>query len=196
MRRVIIGCEFSGTVRDEFAKAGWDAWSCDLLPSDKPGNHIQGDVLAVLGDGWDLGIFHPPCTYLTNSGVKHLYPDSKGVGEICGVARWLEMEKAAQFFNALRAAPIPKIAIENPTPHKYARFYIGRYQQRIQPWEFGVPETKGICLWLKNLPPLMATIIETKREPRCHKMAPGPQRAHERSRFFPLVAKAMANQWN
>lgn len=105
------------------------------------------------------------------------------------------MEKGAQFFNALKAAPIPRIAIENPLPHGYATKLIGHYQQRIQPWEFGHGETKGVCLWLKNLPPLMATAIMMERKPRIHLMSPGPSRSHLRSVFFTGIAAAMAKQW-
>lgn len=197
--RVLVACEFSGIVRDAFAARGHDAWSCDLLPTERPGNHIQDDVLNHLDDGWDLMIAHPPCTYLTLAGVRHLHDHVKSVNgkraKVFGAARWEAMREGAAFFNVLKNASIARIAIENPTPHRYARELIGRYQQRIQPWYFGEPETKGICLWLKGLPPLMATIIETTRIARCHLMSPGPDRARERSRFFPGVAKAMADQW-
>lgn len=197
--KVLVACEFSGIVRDAFAARGHDAWSCDLLPTERPGQHIQDDVLKHLNEGWDLMIAHPPCTYLTVAGVKHLYDHVKsrnGVqAKIHGKERMSEMRKGSDFFKALMNAPIPKIAIENPTPHHFAKDIIGRYQQRIQPWEFGEPQTKGVCLWLKNLPPLMASIIEQKREPKCHMMPPGPDRAKNRSRFFPGIAKAMAEQW-
>lgn len=204
--RVLVACEFSGIVRDAFAALGHDAWSCDLLPSERPGQHIQGDVLRVLegfpdrfDDPWDLMIAHPPCTYLTNAGVRHLHTHVTSVNgvraKVHGEARFEAMREAAHFFNALKTAPIPRIAIENPTPHKYARALIGPYQQAIQPWEFGVPETKRTCLWLKNLPPLMATIIETTRHPRVHMTSPGPDRWKERSRTPLGIAKAMAEQW-
>lgn len=197
--KVLVACEFSGIVRDAFASRGHDAWSCDLLPTEKPGQHIQDDVLKHLDDGWDLMIAHPPCTYLTLAGVRHLHDSVQSVNgkraKIFGERRWIAMRDGADFFNALKNAPIPRIAIENPTPHRYERELIGRYHQRIQPWMFDEPETKGICLWLKNLPPLMSTIIETTRTPRCHLMSPGPNRAKERSRFFVGVANAMAEQW-
>lgn len=185
--KVLIACEFSGVVRDAFSKRGHDAWSCDLLPTESLGQHLVGDVLCLLSTcKWDLMIAHPPCTYLSNSGVHHLHK-RKG--------RFEEMRKAADFFNTLKSAPIPRIAIENPTPHHYARNLIGDYQQAIQPYEFGVPETKRTCLWLKNLPPLMATIIETKRHPRVHLTPPGPNRWKERSRTPQGIADAMAKQW-
>lgn len=194
-----MACEFSGVVRDAFAAKGHNAWSCDLLPTERPGNHIQDDVLNHLNEDWDLMIAHPPCTYLTNAGVRHLHPQvasRRGVrAKINGAERWQEMEKAAHFFLALKRASIPCIAIENPIPHKYARWWIGPYQQRFQPWEFGVPETKPTCLWLKNLPPLMATIIETTRFARVHMTSPGPDRWKERSRTPEPIAQAMANQW-
>jgi hypothetical protein len=197
--RVLIACEFSGIVREAFKASGCDAWSCDLLPTEIPGNHIQGDVLKIVADRWDLMIAHPPCTYLTNAGVRHLHESvssRNGVKvKISGEARWQAMREAAQFFNALKSAPIPRIAIENPIPHRYARALIGAYHQRIQPWEFGEPETKATCLWLINLPPLMATMIEVKRYPRCHLTPPSPDRWKIRSRTYPGIARAMANQW-
>ena len=201
--RVLVACEFSGIVRDAFAAKGHDAWSADLLPSERPGNHLICDhdlhLLDITEQGWDLMIAHPPCTYLTNAGVRHLHsvPSQNGVlTKIHGKERWEEMRKAATFFMALRNAPVPRIAVENPTPHKYAVELIGPYQQAIQPWLFDVPETKRTCLWLKNLPPLMATIIETTRYPKTHMTAPGPKRWMERSRTPVKIAEAMANQWN
>lgn len=197
--RVLIGCEFSGVVRRSFRERGHDAWSCDLLAAeDGDEHHFQCDVLTILYQDWDLAIFHPPCTYLTNTGVRHLHsvPSRNGVlPKIHGKERWIEMRKAADFFNALKAAPIPRVALENPTPHHYATELIGDYQQAIQPWLFGVPETKRTCLWLKGLPPLMATIIETKRYPKCHMTPPGKNRGHERSRTPEGIARAFANQW-
>lgn len=182
--RVLVACEFSGIVRDAFAARGHDAWSCDILPTEREGNHILGDVLKHL-DGWDLMIAHPPCTRLCNSGVRWLKERNL----------WIEMEAACLFFLALAQAPIPKIALENPIPHKYAREIIGRYQQRIHPWLFGEPDTKATCLWLKNLPPLMATMIETGRNAKCFMQSPGPQRWKERSRTYKGIANAMAEQW-
>lgn len=197
--RVLVACEFSGIVRDAFRAKGHDAWSCDFLATERQGPHIQDDVLKHLNDGWDLMIAHPPCTYLSNSGVRHLHESvhsrNGNRAKIFGKERMAEMKKAAAFFCALKSAPIPKIAVENPTPHKYARAIIGDYQQAIQPYEFGHGETKRTCLWLKNLPPLMATGLMTGREHRIHEMSPRKNRGHERSRFFPGIAKAMAEQW-
>ena len=143
MKNILIGCEYSGTVREAFAKLGFNTWSCDLLPTDIPGQHFQCDVREVLDKGWDLAIFHPSCTYLTNSGVCHLKTDP---------TRWAKLDEAGEFFRLLLNAPIPRIAIENPIPHKYAVERIGRkYDQIIQPWQFGHTESKATCLWLKNL---------------------------------------------
>lgn len=186
--RVLVACEFSGVVRDAFLRHGHYALSCDLLPSEKPGPHHQGDVLELLerDSAWDLMIAHPPCTYLTNSGVRWLWERP---------TRWADLHAATVFFNRLAKAPIPLIAIENPIPHKYAVAEIGAYTQLVQPWQFGHPETKAVCLWLKGLPRLHPTQIVDGREARVHRMAPGPERQRERSRFFTGIAHAMADQW-
>lgn len=185
--RILIACEFSGIVRDAFAKQGNDAWSCDLLPTEREGNHIHGDVLKHLNDGWDLMIAHPPCTYLCNSGVRWL-TEREG--------RWQQMHDGALFFKALLDADIPKIAVENPIPHKYALEIIGRkYDEIIQPWWFGDGETKATCLWLKNLPPLMATCTSPERIQRVHSLPPSKDRWMERSRTYQGFANAMASQW-
>lgn len=186
--RVLVGCEFSGIVRDAFAARGWDAWSCDLLPSERPGNHIVGNVLDIIGDGWDLGIFHPPCTYLCNSGVSwlHKQPD-----------RWQKMTDGAEFFRRLLHAPIPRIAVENPIMHKYAKAIIGAQQtQTVQPWMFGHGETKATCLWLKDLPPLLPTNIVEGREQRLHRLPPSEDRWKLRSMTYQGIADAMASQWS
>lgn len=197
--RVLIACEYSGTVRDAFTAAGHDAMSCDLLPTETAGAHYQGDVLDVLSDGWDLMIAHPPCTYLSNSGVRHLHstPSKNGVlPKVHGAARWEAMLDGAILFRALLAAPIPRICIENPLPHRYAVKAIGRtYDQAIQPWMFGHGETKRTCLWLIGLPPLMASDVVDGREHRIHKMSPGPDRWKLRSTTYAGIAQAMADQW-
>jgi hypothetical protein len=196
--KLLVACEYSGIVRDAFAARGWDAWSCDLLPTERPGQHIQGDVLDMLNDGFDLLIAHPPCTYLTNAGVRHLYsiPSRNGkLPEMHGERRWQAMRDAAVFFNALKNAPVPMICIENPVPHGHARGIIGNYSQLIQPWQFGHGETKATCLWLKNLPPLLYTCISAGREARIHRMSPGKDRAKERAKTFEGIALAMATQW-
>ena len=196
--KVLIACEFSGVVRDAFSKRGHDAWSCDLLPSEQPGNHIQQDVEYILGDGWDLLIGHPPCTYLTNAGVRHLHsvPSRNGVlAKIHGEERCRAMVADAAFFLALFTSNVPRIAIENPVPHRYARAFIGKYAQLYHPWMFGHGETKATCLWLKGLPPLHPTNIVSGRVPRVHKEPPGPDRWKNRSRTLPGIAEAMAEQW-
>jgi len=180
--RVLVGCEFSGRVRSAFRALGHDAWSCDLLPAeDGSAHHIQGDVLTVIGDGWDLGIFHPPCTHLAVSG-----------------ARWFkdkqtEQAEALEFVRALLAAPIPRIALENPISIISSR--IRKPDQIIQPYMFGHGETKATCLWLKGLPKLEPTDIVPGREAKVHRMSPGPNRWKERSRTYPGIAQAMAEQW-
>ncbi len=183
--RVLIACEFSGIVRDAFAKRGHDAWSCDLLDTEIPGNHIKGDVFQIINDGWDLMIAHPPCTRLANSGVRWLHERNL----------WREMIDAAQFFMALLEADIPKIAVENPIQHKWARSMIRKYDQIIQPWQFGHGEQKATCLWLKGLPKLEPTDIITGREQRIHEMPPSPTRWMDRSRTYQGIADAMAEQW-
>ena len=190
--RVLIGCEESGTVREAFAAFGHDAWSCDILPSRKAGNHIQADILTVLNDGWDLAIFHTPCTYLSNSGVRWLYNSDGSNNQ----ERWGAMLKDAELFKACMLSSIPKIAMENPIMHKYAKQIIGREQdQVIQPYQFGHGETKATCLWLKNLPLLQETNRVNGREQRIWKMPPGPNRQRDRSVTFQGIADAMAAQW-
>lgn len=179
--RVLVACEFSGIVRDAFDALGHDAWSCDLLPTEKWGHHIQGDVLTVLDQGWDVLIAHPPCTHLAVSG-----------------ARWFKDKETEQadalgFVRTLLNAPIPRIALENPISVISSR--IRKPDQIIQPWQFGHGETKATCLWLKNLPPLAPTKIVDGRTPRVHHASPGPNRWKERSRTLQGIADAMAEQW-
>lgn len=195
--RVLIACEFSGTVRDAFLARGFDAWSCDLLPDERGSNrHITGDVRDVLDDGWDLLIVaHPPCTRLCNSGVRWLStpPPGRTLDEM-----WADLDDGAALFSKLWNAPIPHVAVENPVMHKHAKARIVNYQepaQSVQPWQFGHGETKRTCLWLRNLPALKPTLIVEGREQRVHRMPPGPDRWRERSRFFPGIAAAMADQW-
>ncbi|MBN9347489.1 MAG: hypothetical protein J0I48_15045 [Devosia sp.] len=195
--RVLVACEFSGTVRREFAALGHDAWSCDLLPSDDRSNHhIVGDVRDILNDGWDLlMVAHPPCTRLCNSGVRWLNvpPPGRTLESM-----WAELDEGAELFSACWNAPIERIAVENPVMHKHAKARIRNYAepaQSIQPWQFGHGECKRTCLWLKGLPPLIPTNVVAGREQRVHLMPPGPDRWKERSRFFPGIAKAMAEQW-
>ena len=191
--RVLVACEFSGIVREAFASLGHDAWSCDLLPTEQEGNHLQGDVISVLRDGWDLMVAHPPCTFLANSGVRWLYG---GKGKVIDENRWREMELSSNFFKALLNAPIKRKAIENPIMHMHAKKIIGReYSQIIQPYQFGHGETKATCLWLENLLPLKPTRIVEDRVARVHKEPPSPERWKNRSRALKGIAEAMAQQW-
>lgn len=190
--KVLVACEFSGTVRDAFRKRGHEAWSCDIIRGANNNRyHLMNNVLDVLDFGWDLMIAHPPCTYLCNSGVQHLLKNKE---------RRHLMREGCRFFNALQKAPIKRIAIENPIPHKYAKKRIGHYTQIIQPWQFGHGETKAICLWLKHLPELEPTDIVEGREQRIANMGKklkliGLTRSQERAVFYKGIAKAMAKQW-
>ena len=193
--KVLIACEYSGTVRDAFTKLGHDATSCDLLPSDRPGKHYQGDVFDIINDGWDLMIAHPPCTYLCNSGVCWLHKDK---------SRWDKMRDGAEFFKKLLNADIPKKCIENPVMHKYAKEIIGVNQtQVVQPFMFGHMERKATCLWLSGLPPLveidnvyeeMMKLPKRERE-RLHYLPPSKDRWKLRSTTYQGIADAMAAQW-
>ena len=197
MARVLIACEFSGVVRRAFCARGHDAWSCDLLPAEDGSNrHIRCDVREILNDGWDLLIVaHPPCTRLCLSGVRWLHEPPKGRTK---EEMWRELEEAADLFSTLWNAPIPRRAVENPVMHRYARERIRNYRppaQYIQPWQFGHGETKKTGLWLHNLPPLTPTRIVEGRTPRVHRLPPSPRRWMERSRTYPGIAAAMAEQW-
>jgi len=201
--RVLIGCEFSGVVRRAFRNAGHDAWSCDLLPAeDGDVHHLQCDVLGVIDRGWNLAIFHPPCTYLTCAGNKWFKPEFR----VRFPGRAQKREDALRFVAALLAAPIPRIALENPIGVISSR--IRKPDQVIQPWQFGFNARKATCLWLKGLPPLTptqvvpVTIVRTRggnTMSRWHVNCGHynrAQRARERSRTFPGIAKAMSEQWN
>lgn len=195
--KVLIACEFSGVVRRAFDALGHDVWSCDLLPAEDATNrHIRGDVRDVLNDGWDLMmVAHPPCTRLCNSGVRWLSvaPPGRTLADM-----WRELEEGCSLFSSLWNAPIPRIAIENPVMHKHAKARIANYvefSQSIQPWQFGEPECKRTCFWLKNLPLLKPTNIVEGRSQKVWLTSPSPDRWKIRSRFFPGVAAAMAEQW-
>lgn len=204
--RVLVACEFSGTVRDAFLARDFDAWSCDLLPDERGSNrHIRGDVRLILQDGWDLVIIaHPPCTRLCNSGVRWLTtpPPGRTLEQM-----WAELDQGAALFSDLWNAPAPHIACENPVMHKHAKSRIRDYRefaQSVQPWQFGEPQFKRTCFWLRNLPPLRDTdrltppakgTEEHKRWSRVHRMSRSADRQKERSRFFPGIARAMAEQW-
>ena len=181
--KVLVACEYSGTVRDAFIRAGHDAMSCDLLPTDAPGPHYQGDVFDIIGKGWDLMIAHPPCTHLAVSGAIH-FAEKRADGR---------QQDALDFVQRLLYAPIERIALENPV--SIISSHIRKPDQIIQPWQFGHGETKATCLWLKGLPKLTPTNIVDGREARIHRMSPGKNRWKERSKTFKGIASAMAHQW-
>ena len=180
--KVLVACEYSATVRDAFRERGHNAWSCDLLPCERdPAWHIQGDIMQVIDQSWDLMIAHPPCTHLAVSG-----------------ARWFkdkveEQKQALEFVRYLLEAPIKQIALENPVSIISSK--IRKPDQVIQPWQYGHGETKATCLWLQGLPLLKPTNIVEGREAKVHKMPPGPNRWKERSRTYQGIADAMAVQW-
>ncbi|WP_353339501.1 hypothetical protein [Pelagimonas sp. KU-00592-HH] len=203
---VLVGCEQSGVVRDAFLAAGHDAWSCDLLPAETPSNrHIVGDVRDVMAWGeWDLlAVMHPPCTRLCNSGVRWLHkaPPGRTLDEM-----WQELDEGAALFSDCWNTDIPLVAVENPVMHKYAKERIVNYEpfaQSVQPWQFGHDEQgpdnekKRTCFWLRGLPNLTptGTLDGTTARESVHKATPGKDRWKERSRFFPGLAQAMADQW-
>ena len=186
--RVLVACEFSGTVRRAFQKLGHDAWSCDILPADDDGPHILGDVRQVLHDGWDLMIAHPPCTHLAVSGARHFH------------RKQAEQADALDFVRTLLDAPIPRIALENPVSVISSR--VRKPDQIIQPWQFGHPESKKTCLWLKGLNPLQPTDVlqdrgrwQNQTPSGQNKLGPSPDRWKIRSKTYPGIAHAMATQW-
>lgn len=192
--KVLVACEYSGRVRQAFRDRGIDARSCDLLPAeDGSAFHTRDSLQHVLAKSLtlpDMLIAHPPCTYLCNSGVRWLHSDSD---------RWERMEEAAEFFRWILDLPIPYIAVENPVMHKYAREAIGGERQAftVQPWQFGDPAKKRTCFWTRGLPPLVPTSDMTAADakPDCHHASPGPDRWKERSRTYPGIAAAIADQW-
>lgn len=196
MKRLLVACEFSGVVREAFRARGWEAWSCDLLPAeDGSPFHFQGDVLARLGDGWDLMIAHPPCTFICSSG---LHWNGRGRGHE-------RTEQALEFVRALMAAPIPRICVENPTGAIGSR--IRPASQYVHPYEFGHDASKRTGLWLQNLPPLVPTEYVSPRivngKPRWanqtdsgqNRLGPSADRWALRSLTYPGIAAAMAEQW-
>jgi len=185
--RVLVACEYSGRVRDAFIRRGHDAISCDLLPTEQPGPHIQGDVRPLLRDRWDLVIAHPPCTRLCNSGVRWLHERNL----------WGDMHEAVDFFLECLNANAPCVAVENPVMHKYARERIGKPSFTVQPWQFGDNEKKRTCFWTHGLFDLQPTskLDGSTAAQSVHKATPGPDRWKERSRTFPGLAEAIADQW-
>ena len=181
--RVLIGCEFSGIVREAFRQRGHDAWSCDLLDTEIPGPHYKGDIRNVLSKQWDIAIFHPPCTDLAVSGARY-FKEKRADGR---------QQAAIEFFLLLAQSEIPKTATENPISIMSTIYR--KPDQIIQPWMFGHGEVKATCLWLKGLPALTPTNIVSGREARIHLMPPSADRWKNRSRTFPGIADAMAQQW-
>lgn len=204
--KVLIGCETSGIVRNAFLDRGHDAWSCDLLRADDGSNrHVIGDVRDVMQDDWDLlAVMHPPCTRLTNSGVRwlHVPPPGRTLTEM-----WAELDEGAGLFSAVWTVPhIPRIAVENPVMHRHAKERIVDFRpaaQTVQPWHFGTDpngpdnQRKRTCLWLRGLPVLTrtGTLDGSTARDDVHRASPGPDRWKLRSRFFPGIAAAMADQW-
>ena len=190
--KILVACEFSGIVREAFAKCGHDAWSCDLLPTEIPGQHIQGDVLKHLDEGWNMIIAFPPCTYLAASGARWFKNN---------IDRYVSRLYAIDFAEKLWDANVEKIAIENPIGFLSSMSKLYEPDQIIQPWMFGHGETKATCLWLKNLPKLQPTNIVSGREQRIHKLSAlkgngsSKTRKQDRSRTFTGIAEAMASQW-
>lgn len=180
--KVLVACEFSARVRDAFRRRGHDAWSVDLEDTEGDARwHITGDVRGVLGDGWDLMVAHPPCRYLAVSGARW------------NATRQDEQAQALRFVRDLMAAPIPRIAIENPV--SVISTQIRRPDQILQPWQFGHGETKATCLWLAGLPPLRPTDVVNGRAPAVWSTPERKSRVRDRSRTYPGVAAAMAAQW-
>lgn len=206
MAKVLIGCETSGIVREAFIALGHDAWSCDILAADTPTNrHIQGDIRSVMMDDWDMmAVMHPPCTRLCNSGVRWLSspPKDRSLADL-----WEELHQGAELFSAVwNVAHIPCVAVENPVMHKHAKALIQNYcppSQSVQPWQFATDpsgpdnEKKRTCFWLRNLPRLQptGTLDGTSARDSVHKAPPGADRWKVRSKFFPGIASAMAEQW-
>jgi len=181
--RVLIACEYSGTVRNAFIKAGHDALSCDLLPTDVLGPHYQGDVFDIIDQGWDMMIAHPPCTHLAVSGARH-FKAKQSDGR---------QQNALDFVSRLLDSDINRIALENPISIISSK--IRKPDQIIQPWQFGHGETKATCLWLKNIPCLLPTDVVDGREQRVWKLPPTEDRWKIRSKTFQGIADAMALQW-
>lgn len=195
--RILIACESSDTEGSAFRALGHDVTTCDTLPSDGPPRfHYQGDVRDLIAEPWDLVVAHPPCTYLSNSGVRWLYTEPD---------RWQHLIEGAECFRTMFAFNTPRLAVENPIQHKWAKLIHGQGQQTqtVQPWMFGHPETKATCLWLRGLPPLVATSdaraemaqLTYAEQHRIHYASPGADRWQIRSKALPGIAAAMAQQW-
>ncbi len=186
--KILVACEESQVVTKAFRERGHEAYSCHILPCSggHPEWHLQQDVREVIVGTWDLIIAHPPCTYLSNSGVCWLHKNPR---------RYEDMMNSVRFFNIFLGLRCPRVCVENPIQHGYAREFIRKYDQIIQPWQFGHGETKATCLWLVNLPELKPTKIVSGREGRLYKLPPSPDRQRIRSRTYQGIANAMAEQW-
>jgi hypothetical protein len=183
--RVLIACEYTGTVRQAFRELGHDAYSCDVTEAeDNSIYHIQCDVMSVLNDSWDLMIAHPPCTYLCNSGVRWVTND---------IGRQARMRDASIFFLALWECNIPRVCIENPVPSKRAN--LPSYSQIVQPWQYGHGHNKRTCLWIRGMPLLRSTSLVTGRRNITTELGPHKHRRRERARTYDGIANAMARQW-
>ena len=185
--KILISCESSGRTRDAFRRRGFNAISCDLEPSERPGPHIQADAREVMQDRWDLVIAHPPCTFLCAAGVQYMHSRPE---------QWIPgLEEGADFFLACLNANSPRIAVENPIPHRFAVEKIGRkYDIKVHPWQFGSTDKKDLCFWLKGLPGLKPTKIVTPNT-RMRDLPPSKDRSKIRSRTDLEVANVMAMQW-
>ncbi len=206
--RVGVVCEFSGVVREAFNRLGHDAWSCDLLATEIPGRHIRCDAREFISmRDWDLLICHPPCTFLTNSGVRWLYGKTGG-STVKDPQRWADMRAGCEFFAALYGAKCDRVAVENPVMHGHAVAELAArgvppFTQSIQPYHFGHLETKRTCLWLRGLPALVGTddveavmrALPKSQTNLVHLASPGPDRWLLRSRTYPGIGEAMAAQW-
>lgn len=206
--KILVACEYSGRVRDSFARLGHDAMSCDFEPTESPGKHYQGNVLDILYDGWDLMIAHPPCTFLTNAqSWTYYHPDDKALPAHQRRPhpkfpnRKQQQAEAIAFFKTLLHAPIKRICIENPVPMGILTDLAGKYTQTVQPYMFGEDASKRTCLWLKGLPQLKPTNLIIKKQyanqtpSGQNKLGPSPDRWKERSRTYKGIADAMAAQW-
>ena len=180
--KILVACEYSGIVRDAFIAQGHEAISCDILPTERPGPHYQGNVLDILRDGWDLMVAHPPCTHLAVSGARH-FAEKRADGR---------QDAALDFVRSLMLAPILRICIENPVSIISTR--IRKPDQIIQPWQYGHGETKTTCLWLQGLPHLAPTNVVEGRSNRIHMMPGGKDQAKNRSKTYQGIANAMASQ--
>lgn len=206
--RIVVALEYSGQIRSRLEARGHDAISVDLLPTEIPGNHFQGDIWDFFSKtdpaSFDMMIGHPACTMLCNSGARWFYhpadshkPEAQRRPHPQYPNRWADHYEAVIFFKRLWELPIQRICLENPIPSSRLTRVVGKYHQIIQPYEYGDPATKATCLWLKGLSPLVPTNIVPKhlRRAECHTMSPGPDRGKERARTYPGIADAMASQW-